>query len=175
MEASPDLEVSPDLVLSLVLCLLLRLSGKFHVFDNHRILHGFFRVDPGYLDSLVEVLTTPADPAVGFVQEAVLSECRWPLRFGDLPSTLPQLWSVWTSVYKRALDVRGPSLKVLACAALVLSRRCLRHLLQLAPASSAMGTHGMALSLPGASDLPREEDEEEAWCRRHPVSRELSM
>ena len=134
---------SPDLVLALVLCLLIRLAGKIHSFHNHPILAGFFRVDPLYLGSLVDVLTTPADRVLAFVLETVLSQCRWPLHFAELPSTLPLPWSVWTSVYRRARERRGPALKVLASGALVLSRRCLQHLgtLQFATVSAAMPHH----------------------------------
>ena len=132
---------SPDLVLALVLCLLIRLGGPLHALHKHPILEAFFRVDVLYLDSLVDVLTTPSDPVLAFVQETVLSECRWPLRFAELPSTLPLLWSVWTSMYRRALRRRGSSLKVLASAALVLSSRCLRHLVLVA-SRSAMASDG---------------------------------
>ena len=73
---------SPDLALALVLCLLIRPASRFYSCHNHLIFASFFRVDPLYLDSLVDVITTPADPVLALVQETVLSQCRWPLRFG---------------------------------------------------------------------------------------------
>ena len=57
---------SPDLVLALVLRLRIRRAGKVPFLHNHPILDGSFRVDPLYLDSLVDVLITPAHPVLAF-------------------------------------------------------------------------------------------------------------
>lgn len=55
------------------------------------VLAPFFLVDELYLDSLVEVLTSPVDPISFFVQETVLLEDLWPFGFSDLLSCLPLL------------------------------------------------------------------------------------
>lgn len=54
-------------MLALALCFLIRLAGKCVTFHDHPVLAGFFKVDPLYLDSVVDVLTSPADPALAFL------------------------------------------------------------------------------------------------------------
>ena len=44
---------SPDLLLAIALCLLLRLAGHAQPFENHPVLAPFFRVDALYLDSVL--------------------------------------------------------------------------------------------------------------------------
>lgn len=72
---------------------------RWYSFENHPGLSQFVVVDTLYLDSLVEVLTSPVDPIALFVPETVLLEDRWPLCFSDRwSSCLPMLWSVWCLV-----------------------------------------------------------------------------
>ena len=107
-----------------------------------RVASSFLEVDPLHLDSLVDVLTCPVDPIVACVQEE-----PWPLRFSDLPATLPLPCGVWCSIFRRAVGKRWGSLRVLASAALVLSTRCLRRMrLVTCPCLCFCKRHGRAAS-----------------------------
>ena len=107
---------SPDLLLAVALCLLLRLAGHAQSFESHPVLAWFFRVDAVYLDTVLETLSLPAhlDPVLGVVQSSILDERRWPLRFSALSEHLPLLWSTWCVVYDRALCDRSAALPVLS-------------------------------------------------------------
>ena len=63
---------SVEVVLALVLVVLIRLSGGPVSFRNHPVLGPLFKVDPLYLDSLVEHLCLPPDDVVDFVLICVL-------------------------------------------------------------------------------------------------------
>ena len=138
------MSVSVEIVLALILVVLIRLSGCPSHLRNHPVLGPFFKVDPLYLDSLVEHLCLPPDEVVEFVSFCVLDEFRWPLSFQSLPCCLPQLWTLWCSVYtsaSRKASVSPRPLRVLSCAALVLSSRLLRAMVREAAAQAADGEH----------------------------------
>ena len=58
------MSVSVEIVLALILVVLIRLSGCPSHLRNHPVLGPFFKVDPLYLDSLVEHLCLPPDEVV---------------------------------------------------------------------------------------------------------------
>ena len=82
--AVPLAHMSPDSRLALALILLLRLGGRSHVFADHPVLSSFFLVHPEYLDSLLDTCCQTPDPILGFVNQVVEIECRFPLQFRSL-------------------------------------------------------------------------------------------
>ena len=112
---------SPDLLLAVALCLLLRLAGHAQPFERHPVLASFFRVDAVYLDSVLETLSLPAhlDPVLGVVQSSILDERRWPLRFSALSEHLPLLRSTWCAVYNCALSLGARPLATLLASCVV--------------------------------------------------------
>ena len=116
---------SVEVVLALVLVVLIRLSGGPFSCRNHPVLGPFFKVDPLYLDSLVEHLCLPPDDVVDFASICALDENRWPLSFQSLPgcvaSTLvPLVFDLHVSV-AQVVQFQAPS----SCA--VLGRPRLVH------------------------------------------------
>ena len=65
------MSVSVEIVLALILVVLIRLSGCPSHLRNHPVLGPLFKVDPLYLDSLVEHLCLPPDEVVEFVSFCV--------------------------------------------------------------------------------------------------------
>ena len=107
-------------------------------------------VHPEYLDSLLDTCCQTPDPILGFVNQVVEIECRFPLQFRSLSACVALLWQHWLQVIRGHIQSPGEASLALAAAAWVLSRRL--ALVRLAPAGS-----GDSKSMTRDSDSEAEE------------------